>query len=92
MLNQKQNNMLNLLTTNIEVTSKTVFYAVDVQFEKGGETHEANVTCILSDDENTGYAGWETTLANEDELPELTHEEITQIEEHANFVASNFGD
>ena len=84
--------MLNLLTTNIEVTSKTVVYAVDVQFEKGGETHEANVTCILSDDENTGYAGWETTLANEDELPELTHEETEQIEQHAKKYAEKFGD
>ena len=84
--------MLNLLTTNIEVTSKTVVYAVDVQFEKGGKTHEANVTCILSDDENTGYAGWETTLANEDELPELTHEETAQIEQHAKKYAEKFGD
>lgn len=75
--------MLNLTTTNIEVTSKTVVYAVDVQFEKDGKSHEANVTCILSEDINTGYDSWETTLANEDELSGLTHEEITQIEEHA---------
>jgi len=39
--------------------------------------------CILYDDENTGYASWEITLANEDELPELTQDEITEIEEHA---------
>jgi len=75
--------MLKLLTTNIEVTSKTVAYAVDVEFEKDGEPYEANVTCILYDDDNTGYASWEITLANEDELPELTQDEITEIEEHA---------
>jgi hypothetical protein len=84
--------MLKLLTTDIEVTSKTVCYAVDVQFEKDGEFHEANVTCILYDDENTGFPSWETTLANEDELPGLTQEEITEIKEHAQKYADKLAD
>lgn len=86
---QNNQDMLKLITTDIEVTSKTVVYAVDVQFEKDGKSHEANVTCILSEDINTGYDSWETTLANEDELSGLTHEEITEIEQHAQKYAQN---
>ena len=72
--------MDNLIVTHIEETSKTVFYAVDVEFEKDGETHEANVTCILSEDENNGFDSWDVTIANDDELPELTMEEKEQLE------------
>ena len=79
--------MNNLIVSNIEETSKTVFYAVDVQFEKDGETYEANVTCILSEDENNGFDSWDITIANDDELPELTADEIEKLEDFAKLYA-----
>ena len=79
--------MNNLIVSNIEETSKTVFYAVDVQFEKDGETYEANVTCILSEDENNGFDSWDITIANEDELPELTVDEVEKLEDFAKLYA-----
>lgn len=79
--------MNNLIVSNIEETSKTVFYAVDVQFEKDGETYEANVTCILSEDENNGFDSWDITIANDDELPELTVDEVEKLEDFAKLYA-----
>jgi hypothetical protein len=75
--------MLNLLTTNIETTSRTITTAVGVQFEKDGTTHEANVTCIYNQDTNIGYDDWDCLIANEIELPDLTTDEEKEILEHA---------
>ena len=83
MSQSKQNKMDNLFATNGEVTSKTVFYAIDLQFDKNGKTYEANLTCCLSEDINTGFDSWDITITNEEELPELTAEETKQLEEFA---------
>lgn len=84
--------MLKLITTNIETTSRTITTAVDVQFEKDGATHEANVTCIYNQDTNIGYDDWDCLIANEEELPELTLEEENQILEHAKKYAEKLVD
>lgn len=81
--------MNNLLVTNIEQAHMSVTYDVNVQFDKNGETHEANVTCSLSVDENIGYDSWETTIANIEELPELKSEEIEGIEKIARKYAKH---
>ena len=85
--------MLKLVTTNTEMVSQAITIAVDVEFEKNGTTHEANVTCIYNEDMNIGYSDWECLIANVGEvvsssgtqktLPDLTIEEENEILEHA---------
>lgn len=69
--------------TRGEITSKQITVAVDVTFEKDEETFEAQVTCIYNSDENTGWTQWETILVNEEELPNLTDDELQLINETA---------
>jgi hypothetical protein len=75
--------MLHLLTTNVDTTSRTITTAVDVEFEKDGSKHEANVTCVYNQDTNIGYDDWDCLIANEGDLPELTLDEENQILDHA---------
>lgn len=92
MSQSKQNNMELLVGTNLEVMSRTIYIAVDVQFDKNGETYEANLTCCLSEDINIGFDSWDITIANEEELPELTAEETEQLKEFAKKYAQVLAD
>ena len=82
--------MLELSTKNIEVLGKKVTYAVDVEFEKDGETCEANVTCTYDEDANIGFPEWDCLIANDDELPDLTTEEENEIINYAKDKIINF--
>lgn len=75
--------MLNLITTNLETTNRSITTAVDVQFEKNTLKYEANVTCTYNQDTNIGYDDWDCLIANKSELPNLTTDEQHQIIVHA---------
>lgn len=75
--------MLNLLTKTIETVSRSISYAVDVEFEKDGVKHEAHVICILNEETNIGFHDWDCFIENEDDFHELTLDEENQILEHA---------
>ena len=69
----------NITVLGGEITHQVITHAVDVMFKKNGESYEANVTIVVTDDMNISCTDVDHYLANEDELPELTVEEKQQL-------------
>jgi hypothetical protein len=84
--------MENIKPFGVEPMSATLTMAVDISFEKDGKTYEANITVQREEIINMAYIDYTCTIANQEELPELTEDETQNLFEIAEeFAEENVG-